>query len=132
MNRTGSKPKTCEHGVLGAKNCRDCRKKWSRTYYQKHHKACIADATARHAKRRKGMREWIAECKQKSGCRNCGVSNPVVLQYHHRNPRTKEFSIGNVAKRWYSLRIIKKEMKKCDVLCANCHLILHHEKRHSR
>lgn len=130
--RGGSLPKLCEHGVLGAAKCVNCRKKWSSNYYQTNKAECIAATTARHSKRRAELREWVAECKQKAGCAKCGFSNPVALQFHHRDPSNKVFSIGNIANRYYSKEAIAKEMKKCDVLCANCHLIWHHEKRHGK
>ncbi len=60
-------------------------------------------------------------------CSSCGWSgNQAALQFHHLDPRTKDFVIGNVAnKSWNS---IKSEMKKCVLLCANCHSIEHSTK----
>jgi Zn ribbon nucleic-acid-binding protein len=132
MNRTGSKPKVCEHGNLGASKCTECRRKWSSKYYQTNRKACIAYTEAKHAERRNKLKDWIADTKQKVGCIKCGFSNPVALQFHHRDPSSKVFSIGNFVRRWHSVEEIAAEMDKCDVICANCHLILHHEKRHSK
>lgn len=60
-------------------------------------------------------------------CEKCGWSgNQAALQFHHRDPRSKDFVIGNVAnKSWDS---IKAEMQKCVLLCANCHAIEHSSK----
>ncbi len=60
-------------------------------------------------------------------CINCGWrGNQAALQFHHTDPKTKDFVIGNVAnKSWDS---IKSEMKKCVLLCANCHSIEHSTK----
>jgi len=60
-------------------------------------------------------------------CAKCGWSgNQAAIQFHHKNPKEKEFVIGNVAnKSWDS---IKSEMKKCILLCANCHAIEHSAK----
>ncbi|MBI4992333.1 MAG: hypothetical protein HZB99_03890 [Candidatus Harrisonbacteria bacterium] len=57
-------------------------------------------------------------------CIKCDWSgNQAALQFHHKNPREKEFTIGNVAnKSWDS---IKSELQKCMLLCANCHMIEH-------
>lgn len=63
-----------------------------------------------------------------SKCKNCPISYPeypyVVFDFHHRNPAEKEFD-------WYKLRLhswkrIIKELDKCDLLCSNCHRIIHH------
>ncbi len=58
-------------------------------------------------------------------CKNCGWSgDQAALQFHHL--KGKDFTIGNVAnKSWDS---IKKEMQKCILLCANCHMIEHSSK----
>jgi len=61
------------------------------------------------------------------GCSKCGWSgDQAAFQFHHKNPKEKDFTIGNVAnKSWSS---IKAEMKKCILLCANCHTIEHSTK----
>lgn len=60
-------------------------------------------------------------------CENCGwQGNQAAFQFHHTNPEKKDFIIGNVAnKKW---DFIKKELKKCMLLCANCHAIQHSTK----
>ena len=58
-------------------------------------------------------------------CVHCGwQGNQAALQFHHLTG--KDFTIGNVAnKSWVS---IKKEIQKCILLCANCHMIEHSSK----
>ena len=60
-------------------------------------------------------------------CKKCGWSgNQAALQFHHLDPKKKDFVIGNVAnKNW---EVIRTELKKCILLCANCHSILHSTK----
>lgn len=60
----------------------------------------------------------------------CGwQGNQAVLQFHHINLAKKDFMIGNVAnKRW---EVIKTELRKCVLLCANCHMIEHSTKNES-
>ena len=57
-------------------------------------------------------------------CKICGwQGNQAAFQFHHKNPKEKDFIIGNVAnKKW---DCIKKEMMKCVLLCSNCHAIEH-------
>jgi len=57
----------------------------------------------------------------------CGwQGNQAALQFHHTNSTGKDFTIGNVAnKSWES---IKNELKKCVLLCANCHATMHSTK----
>jgi hypothetical protein len=80
-------------------------------------------------RRHRTVRAWITNridrVKRFKGCAHCRYKkNPVALQFHHVDPSTK---IENVAcmrrssyKQWGK---IKTEMRKCIVLCANCHSI---------
>lgn len=48
-----------------------------------------------------------------------------VLSFHHRDPSEKKFIIsGNHCRKW---EIVREELDKCDLLCANCHMELHDE-----
>lgn len=60
----------------------------------------------------------------KTKCKNCGYNNSkAALEFHHRNPETKLFQISE--SHFRKLDLIKAEIDKCDVLCANCHRELH-------
>ncbi|MEK7478810.1 MAG: hypothetical protein AAB626_02735 [Patescibacteria group bacterium] len=64
-------------------------------------------------------------------CNNCDwQGNQAALQFHHINPKKKDFIIGNVANK--SWDVIKKELKKCILLCANCHAITHSSKNEEK
>ena len=61
-------------------------------------------------------------------CIKCGYNKcPASLTFHHRDPKEKEFWIGSLSERINSIDEldfkIKKEIDKCDLLCANCHTI---------
>ena len=60
-------------------------------------------------------------------CIQCGWDgDQAAFQFHHLNPREKEFVLGSVANK--SWETIKPELEKCLVLCANCHMIEHNTK----
>lgn len=71
------------------------------------------------------LRARLHTYKASRGCADCGESRPVVLQLHHRNPKLKSFVIGTnlSAKAWS--QEVEYEIAKCDVLCANCHILRH-------
>lgn len=51
----------------------------------------------------------------------------LVLVFHHRDPATKKFQVGQ--NQWGRRRsVILEEIAKCDVLCANCHQIQHYKR----
>lgn len=70
-------------------------------------------------------KEYIRQCKELGKCLVCGESRTVCLVYHHRDPLNKLFEIGMSGGR--SLEVIYQEIKKCDLVCANCHCVIHAE-----
>ena len=78
-------------------------------------------------KRRIEYTKKILEIKIKQkGCKYCGWNrHPEILQFHHRDKSQKKFkfSVGNLGN--YKWETILKEIKKCDIICPNCHFWLH-------
>ncbi len=58
----------------------------------------------------------------------CGIANPVVLDFHHKNGNDKAFTISSF-RRAVGFQRVQEEVKKCEIVCANCHRILHDEAR---
>ena len=62
-------------------------------------------------------------------CVRCGynVQIPDCYAFHHREPTEKEYSWRELRyKKW---EVITQEIDKCDLLCHNCHSIVHYEQR---
>ncbi len=57
------------------------------------------------------------------GCLVCGYSRRLGLTFHHRDKKTKSFTIAKGLS--FSWQRLKKEIDKCDLLCGNCHAELH-------
>ena len=53
-------------------------------------------------------------------CKRCGYNrSSAALAFHHLDPKEKEFNISaNHCRSW---NVIEKEIKKCVLLCFNCH-----------
>lgn len=61
-------------------------------------------------------------------CSQCAETHPAALQFHHRDPSQKKFAVNS--KTLSSPNKIPwdqviEEIKKCDLLCANCHSKIH-------
>jgi hypothetical protein len=70
----------------------------------------------------------VRSYKAGSGCLKCGESNPVVLQFHHTGD-DKEHTINKMLKDRRAWTTIMSEIDKCDVLCSNCHILVHEKER---
>ena len=66
---------------------------------------------------------FLRNFKAEKGCFDCGIKNPIVLDFDHRDPKEKKFTISDLARVGWSLKFLNEEIKKCDVVCANCHRI---------
>jgi hypothetical protein len=60
-------------------------------------------------------------------CLDCGGSFPsFVLQFDHvRGIKKFTLSVDQASRK--SMKAVREEIEKCDVVCANCHLIRTHE-----
>jgi transcriptional regulator with GAF, ATPase, and Fis domain len=56
-------------------------------------------------------------------CQCCGYNAcDTALEFHHLKPETKEIALSTTA---YSWDRTVKELKKCIMVCANCHREIH-------
>ena len=94
----------------------------------RNHSKCMSCITKIRRARMK-----IAGIKMLGGkCVKCGWEGDGTTQslagfaFHHRDPNKKEFGIADVINKSWS--VLKKELSKCDLVCARCHMILHAER----
>jgi len=63
-------------------------------------------------------------------CKLCGWNkHPEILQFHHRNKKDKRYGFNTGHIGCYSWKTVETEIKKCDLLCANCHNWLHYKEK---
>jgi hypothetical protein len=100
-------------------------------YSRKHYVNNREEIIERSAKQRKSGKKLWDEYKKDLKCTKCSFSHPAALDFHHENPDEKEDSISNLIS---NKRFAKayEEVKKCIVLCANCHRVHHYEEKVSR
>ena len=69
--------------------------------------------------------KFIEEYKRARSCADCGFSGrefPYVLDFDHVDgSAVKKFNIGSWSHTVLSIEAIKQEIKKCELVCANCH-----------
>lgn len=71
--------------------------------------------------RRNKNRKFLTEYKMQKVCADCGLDYPYwIMEFDHCKGDAKVGTIANMVND-YTLEDIKKEVEKCEVVCANCH-----------
>lgn len=103
--------------------CRAYRKQWYHNNIVLHK----TNVAKRKKKAREDLKKFIDDLKSTSSCSKCGFSHPATLQFHH--VRDKIMEISNMIFKPYSKKKVIEEIKKCIILCANCHAIHHYNEK---
>lgn len=99
--------------------CRDCNKKKSKDYYSKNkekHKKVIYKRRRKHVI---ALQQYTYDFLKMHGCAICGENDPCCLDFDHL--KNKNMLISKLISSGYSFSNLKKEIDKCQILCANCH-----------
>lgn len=80
---------------------------------------------AAYAKARKDRRKyWINKYKEAKGCSMCDFRGPGYCYDWHHVGVGKDFEI-NSGQLLFSLKRLFNEMRKCILVCSNCHRKIH-------
>lgn len=105
-------------------NCRNCQKEYRKKHYEKN-KAKYIQKSSNYVKK---TVEWFNNLKDGLECEICGENRYWVLEFHHKDPSNKESEVASLVRKSNRDKILK-EIKKCLVLCSNCHKDLHYRQK---
>lgn len=106
--------------------CKECQVPDIKNRYQQNRNRYAK----RIKERRKETVEWYREYKRKLACKHCGYnSHFIAIDLHHVDSEDKEMNLSEAVRKGWSREKLIKEIEKCVPLCANCHRILHWNKR---
>lgn len=97
------------------------KREYDRKYHANRSPAAKERKQRLQRERQRSILKEIRKYKQSKGCQDCSETDPIVLEFDHREPSKKEVTIGTVIRFGWSLERLMKEIEKCDVVCANCH-----------
>lgn len=99
--------------------CRFCRQEYDRERYQRLNEKRRQQIGDGDRRRKLAVAQYIHHYQETHPCVDCGEADPVVLEFDH----VRGEKIGNVGamRAKHSLKVIMKEIEKCEVRCANCH-----------
>jgi len=75
-------------------------------------------------------RQKFLEYKKTLQCKNCGLDDHRVLEFHHIGD--KDYNVSNMVSQGFSWDRVKSEISKCIPLCCNCHRLEHWESKEER
>jgi len=96
------------------------KKELKKTYYENNKEKLIAYQVERY----KNLSILFNEWKKTLSCSKCGEHDVACLEFHHCDPTEKEQTVIKMVAR--GLKSVLKELKKCVVVCANCHNKIHY------
>lgn len=138
------------HPIYGTtKRCAYC-KRWKEIsafspngrYLQSYCKACcLITYTAYAKKNRKKLKAYTVSYATRNlklldelrsvPCEDCGKTYPpYVMDFDHRPGTKKLTKVSAMARSAYSEQAILREIRKCDVVCSNCHRMRTHARKH--
>ena len=94
----------------------------ARRHYELNKEKMIARAIAHKKKQQELIREYLREVKS-APCTDCKQSYPhYVMQFDHTSD-DKLFNVADHCKLSKTLKSVKEEIAKCELVCANCHSV---------
>jgi hypothetical protein len=111
--------------------CKDCQRVYWDQYYQdrENKQRHITRTTASNQARRVRLRVMVQGLKAVP-CTDCGRKYPYyVMQFDHLPGTLKIAEVAYLARTGVGEDKLRKEMAKCEVVCANCHCIRTHKRR---
>ena len=104
--------------------CKLCARQNFKIYYHSNRE----EQRKRVTKQKRNIRSWLINYKQDKHCEHCFENHVSCLDFHHRDPKEKKFSIAEASTYGFSISKILEEIAKCQILCKNCHAKLHYQK----
>lgn len=105
---------------MAYKKKQEQRDSWNRWYARNQTKVRKAVR-----KRKLETKQWLDAYKATLRCEHCDENHPSCLQFHHLDPTKKDLEVSLGPQWGWNIKRILREIAKCAILCANCHIKEH-------
>ena len=112
-------------------HCKACVAAHHKEYYASNRNRRITRIRERGRNHIREMRKYVYDVLGRSHCIDCNEEDIRVLVFDHVRG-SKIAGVLDMARRGFSFENIKKEIKKCEVRCLNCHGIITWKRRKSQ
>lgn len=114
--------KKCGSAELYKKSyCKPCQLQYQKDWYKNN---ADRERKKRYLEKRKRNEEikGFLDNEKSKPCSDCKISyHPFVMDYDHVDPKKKKMMISQAVRRGATLESVKRELEKCELVCANCH-----------
>lgn len=128
------KPKSAfKYRTATTARCRECNRDACRAWHAKHKGSYKEKRKEQWKIKRRAAVEFVILAKSKP-CTDCGRTfHPVSMDFDHVRGK-KSTEVSTLLRSGHSLDRIKREISKCEVVCACCHRVrtLYRSKSKSR
>ena len=107
----------------------EIRKAKHAEYSKAHYEKNKAQIIAKKSVRKKEITVQFAAYKATLKCTNCGEDHPATLDFHHVERHRSNKKVYYLVSNGHHWPRIMDEVKKCIVLCSNCHRVTHFNER---
>lgn len=97
--------------------CKKCQSKYTMESYKEDPLPYYERNFARKREQKKKILTYLLN----HPCIKCGEKDPVVLDFDHRDRKSKVAPISHMIAHGYCWETVEAEVAKCDVLCSKCH-----------
>lgn len=91
------------------------------------------NSRAKKMQSRNKIKGFIKHLKETTTCADCGLLHPYYkMQFDHLPGHEKLFTIAKFYDYTMDLAVIMAEIKKCELVCGNCHADRTHSRREEK
>lgn len=98
---------------------KEYHRKKSLEWYYRNKERCRISSDRNKIVSKKRAKEFILNYLRSKKCTDCPENDPIVLDFDHL--KDKKYDICRIVGLGYSVKTIKLELEKCEVVCSNCH-----------
>lgn len=102
--------------------CKLCSNQRTKSHYENNKQYYIKKAKESY----KRLKKWFVDYKKNLYCETCGEKDFRCLDFHHVDPLEKDIEVSLMIVKFGKTKILN-EIKKCKVLCSNCHRKFHYQ-----
>jgi len=101
--------------------CKECTRKDIMAAYYKNRDYYLQYRARHNKKVLLQKQKFLYNYFQSHPCVDCGIDDPIVLQFDHVRGEKKGAVSNMLYSRGCSMKTIIAEIEKCEIRCANCH-----------